>query len=218
MNEPCLARMKGDATIGIGTRRAVLQVALDGQTDVGELTTYLMVTPRKELNLKQRIAVGGGYHTIMQTRLLGTLTRFTVGVGTVLLLVADQIIGQVLFLRRQIDSRSCRIFTRSPDVLDDAPIGLVDFTTRKHPVETFESFAGLGKKDDPGSGTIQPMGDTQKDIARLGVTLLDKALQRVGQRLVARLVGLHNLVAGLADGDDMVIFVDDLHLTNNFNC
>ena len=40
------------------------------------------------------------HHTVMQTRLLGPLTRFAVSVGTVLLLVADQIIGQVLFLGR----------------------------------------------------------------------------------------------------------------------
>jgi hypothetical protein len=57
------------------------------------------------------------------------------------------------------------------------------------------------------------MGDTEENVAGLRVTLFDKALQRVGQWFVARLIGLHNLMAGLADGDDMVVFVDYFQLT-----
>ena len=164
--------MQGNATIGIGPRRPVLQVSLDGQTDVGELTAYLMMTPGKELNLKLRIALGGGYHTVMQTCLLGTLTRFSIGVRTVLLLVTKQKIGQILFLGGQI-AFSSSFAIGSPYVLDNTPIGLVDLTIREHPVETFKRLAGLGKKDYPCGGTIQPMGDAHEDIARLGITLLD---------------------------------------------
>ena len=60
--------------------------------------------------------------------------------------------------------------------------------------------------------------DAEENVAGLRITLLDKAFQCVGQWFVARLVGLNNLMASLADGDDVVVFVDDLHLTNNLNC
>jgi hypothetical protein len=57
------------------------------------------------------------------------------------------------------------------------------------------------------------MGDAEENVARLRVTLFDKALQRIGQWFVTRLVSLHNLMAGLADGDDVVVFVDYFQLT-----
>ena len=88
----------------------------------------------------------------------------------------------------------------------------MNLATRKHPVKALECLAGLGKKNYTGSGTIQPMGDAEENVAGLSVTLFDKALQRIGQWFVARLVGLHNLMAGLADGDDVVVFVDNLYL------
>jgi hypothetical protein len=59
------------------------------------------------------------------------------------------------------------------------------------------------------------VGDTQEDIARLGIALLDQALQRLWQWFVACLVALHDLVAGLADSEDVVVFVDYFQLTKN---
>ncbi len=89
----------------------------------------------------------------------------------------------------------------------------MNLATRKHPIKTLECLASLGKKDYTGSGAIQPMGDAEENVAGLSVTLFDKALQRIGQWFVARLVGLHYLMAGLADGDDVVVFVDYFQLT-----
>ena len=56
------------------------------------------------------------------------------------------------------------------------------------------------------------MDHTEEHFARLGVFLLDVGFHHVGQRHVARLVALHNLTARLVDDDDMVIFVNDLHI------
>ena len=100
-----------------------------------------------------------------------------------------------------------------PNILNNAPIGLVHLATCEHAIEPFERLAGLGEKDHPSSGAVQSVSDTQKDIARLGIALLDQALQRFRQWFVARLITLHNLVAGLTDGDDVVVFVDYFQLT-----
>ena len=43
--------MQRDAAIRIGARGTILQVSLDGQTDVGQLAPDLMMTTRKKLNL-----------------------------------------------------------------------------------------------------------------------------------------------------------------------
>ena len=42
--------MEGDAAVGVGARGAVLEVALDGAADVGELTTDLVVAAGEEFS------------------------------------------------------------------------------------------------------------------------------------------------------------------------
>ena len=56
MDEPGLSGMERDATIGIGTWRAILQVTLDGQTDVGKLATNLMMAACMQRHFEQEVA------------------------------------------------------------------------------------------------------------------------------------------------------------------
>ena len=49
-------------------------------------------------------------------------------------------------------------------------------------------------------------------VARLGVLLPDPLPQLIRQRGIARLIALHDLVARLADGDQVIVFVNDLHI------
>ena len=210
--------MQGDASIGIGPRSAILQVALDGKADVGQLAPDLMMATRKKLNLKQGISLGGCLDTIMKPRLLRPRTGRIVGKRTIQFLVTDQIIRQILFLGWKVCGVCAQFGISTPNILDNAPVGLVHLATCKHTVESFERLASLSEKDHPSGGAVQSVSDTQKDIARLGIALLDQALQRLRQWFVARLVTLHNLVAGLADSDDVVVFVDYFQLTEKINC
>jgi hypothetical protein len=51
------------------------------------------------------------------------------------------------------------------------------------------------------------MGDAEEHLAGLIVPLLDIGLDGLGERRIARLIALDDLVAGLVDGYDMVVFV-----------
>ena len=55
------------------------------------------------------------------------------------------------------------------------------------------------------------MGDAEEHLAGLLVPLLDIGLDGLGERRIARLIALDDLVAGLVDGYDMVVFVQNGH-------
>ena len=94
MNEANASGKEGDAAVGIAARRTILEVALDGTADGGELTAYLMVTAREELYLVKLIVVASGQAGEAQLSLLRARDFVVVSVGLVLLLVTGEPVGE----------------------------------------------------------------------------------------------------------------------------
>ena len=100
--------------------------------------------------------------------------------------------------------------------LYDRPIGLADLlVTLEHLIQTRERFARTGKKYYSTRRTIEPMGHTQEHLSGLVVLSLYVRLHRLAQRGVTGLIALHDLVAGLVNGNNMVIFVKNSHYQFN---
>lgn len=223
MDEPRPTRVERDAAVGITARRTVLQVALDGQADVAELASDLMVAARKELHFEQGVTLGRGDDAVVQTCLLALLLRGVahgigqrvVGVAAVLLFVAHNPMRQVGLDENAIGHKTrvaaIVVTLHRPRNRHDGPIGLVDLSVGEHPVHALQCLARLGKDDRARGGAVEAVRHAQKDIARLLVALLDEAFQGLGQWFVARLVGLHDFVARLRHDDEVVVFVDYLH-------
>lgn len=55
------------------------------------------------------------------------------------------------------------------------------------------------------------MRHAQENLTGLMVFVLDIRLDGLAQRRVTRLIALHDLVAGLVDGYDMIVFVEYGH-------
>ena len=94
----------------------------------------------------------------------------------------------------------------------DGPVRLTDATVAKKRIHTRQSLAGLGKDDGARDRSIEAMHNADEHVARLGVFLSDPLPQLIRQRGIARLIALHDLVARLADGDQVIVFVNDLHI------
>ena len=93
MNELHSTGEQRDTAIGIGTTGTILQIALDGTANLGQLTANLVMTARQQLNLQQRVVVAATQHTIAEHCLLGARNLAVVGIRLVLLLVADKPMG-----------------------------------------------------------------------------------------------------------------------------
>ena len=81
----------------------------------------------------------------------------------------------------------------------------------KHLVEARQRLAGTSKDDKTAHRSVQPVGNTQKHIARLGIFRLDIIFDKFAKWPVTRLVALHNLARSLIDNYYMVVFVEYLH-------
>ncbi len=92
-------------------------------------------------------------------------------------------------------------------VLRYGPIDLTDRLVRKHLVEARQSLARPGEENDSADWTVDAVNNTQENIARLVILLLDISLNVVEQSMISGLVGLNNLADLLVDGDYMVILV-----------
>ena len=93
----------------------------------------------------------------------------------------------------------------------NGPIRLVHLALGKHLVESGKGLRRAGKDHQPRYRTVQAMDDAEEHLAGLLVLLLDVFLDGLAERLVTRLVALHNFAAVLADDDDMVVLVDNFH-------
>ena len=63
--------VEGDAAVRVGARRSVLEVALDGAADVGQLAADLVVTAGEEFHLDQVIALRTLEIRVLELRFLG---------------------------------------------------------------------------------------------------------------------------------------------------
>ena len=199
MNKFYAAREQRDASVGIAARRSVLQVALYGAAHVGKLATYLVMTTGEESHLKEHIVVRLGTQTVFQDGFLGTLALLVVSITLILLLIADEPVGECAFLRDGV-------------FLDNSPIGLVNVARAEHLVQTRKGFGCAGKDNESAYGTVKTMHHAKEYVARLSVLHLYVFLHDVGERLVTGLVALYYLATCLVDDDDMIVFVDYLHL------
>lgn len=213
VNEVGLARVERDASVWVAARGTVLQVTLDRHTDVRELAANLVMTTCEELNLKEGIPVGGRDDGVAKFGFLGIAARSVIGITAVGLLVAGKPVGEVFAEAFDVARARNRI-----DVLNqilatyDSPIGLVNVAICKHAIQSLKGFAGLGKDDNACRRSVQSVGNAHKNIPGLLVAVLDESFQSLGNRLIAGLVALHYLVTGLRHGDDVIVFVYNLHL------
>ena len=114
-------------------------------------------------------------------------------------LIADEVVFQPCFRHFR-----CTLHNR--------PIGLLDLlVTLEHGIKTGKGFGGTGKEHYSTRRSIQTMGHAKEHLTGLVILVLYIRLHRLAQRRVARLIALHNLVAGLVDGNNMIIFVEYFH-------
>ena len=200
-----------DAAIGVGTWGSVLKVTLDGTTHRCQLTTDLMVTACHKMDFKECVVVGVGEGTVFQDGFLGVWLLRWIGVGFVLLFVADEPVLQrvPLTIVAELFTFHSYLFTSH-----NRPIGLVDLALGKHLVQTREGFRGACEDDQSADGTIQAMYDAEEHGPRLRVLLLDIVLHNIREGAVASLVALNDLPTLFIDDDNMVVLVNDLHTVN----
>ena len=59
--EADVAGVQADAAVGVGARRTVFEVALNGAADSGQLAAYLMMPPRVKPHFEQGVPLGMAY-------------------------------------------------------------------------------------------------------------------------------------------------------------
>ena len=190
--------MERDTAVGVGAFGTILQIALDRRPHLGQLAAYLVVTPRFQIHLEQRIAVAVSQHTIVEHRPFGPRPLPVIGHRLVALLVAHQVVHQFAALLLG-------------GMLHDSPILLFHLAVAEHLVQPGQCLARFGKDHHTAHGAVEAMSYPHEDIARLVVLLLEPSLQLLAQRHVARLVALHDFGAGLVDDNHMIVFVEYLH-------
>ena len=62
--------MQANASIGIGTRKAILQVTTDGTAHLSQLATNLMMASGLQIDFKQTVIVRTPYQAIVQNGFL----------------------------------------------------------------------------------------------------------------------------------------------------
>ena len=98
-----MTRVEGYATVRIGSRSSVFEVALDDAAHSRKLAADLVVAAREELYLHEMVALGGAQVSVAQSRKLGFAVTLSglCDERLVHLLVADQPILQQPFLLRR---------------------------------------------------------------------------------------------------------------------
>ena len=187
--------MKTDASVRIATLGAVLEVSFDRTTYSRQLATYLMVPSGLQINLQKRVVFALDKGLVGQDSLFGFFGTGFGDKGLVELFIAGQ---PVLQMRLRLFG--CTLHNR--------PIGFSDlFMGFEHLVEARERLASTGKEYYSTRRPVQTVRYPQKDLAGLVVLGLDVGFDGLAQRRVTRLITLHNFVAGLVDGNNMVVFV-----------
>ena len=92
-------------------------------------------------------------------------------------------------------------------ILDDSPIAFAEVAILDQLRHTAQRLGSFGEQDNATDRTVEPVYDTTEDIARLGFTLLDIGLHKVGKRRVACLVTLCYLARQLIECQQVIVFV-----------
>ena len=192
--------LQADATVGVAALGSVLEVALDGAANGGELAADLMLAAGDEVHFEQMVAVGAGQQSVVEHSFHRSLARMQAGVGFVVLFHAGEPVGE------------CGAVVRRP-VLDDGPVGFVDLTAAEELVHASEPLAGACQHHQPAGGPVDAVREAAEHVAGLVVFFFYPLPDDVHQGHVACAVALHELADGLVDDDDVIVFVNDVHNT-----
>ena len=190
--------VEADAAVGVGAWRAVLQVAFDGAPHRGQLATYLVVTSRVELHLKQPVAVAAGYEAVAEVGAFRARAFRGVGVAFVLAFVPTEVVDEFPLLRRRFGA-------------DNGVVGLLHVARAEEVVHAREGFARSTEHAYTTDGAVQSVGHAQKYRAWLTASFLDVGLGGIGQCGIARLIALHYLACRFVYYQQVVVFVEDVH-------
>ena len=196
MEEGDAAGVEGDAAVGVGARGAVFEVALDGAADRGKLTADLMMTAGQQLDFDQVVTVRVTQHLVAQDSMLAAVSLVVVRVAFVLFFIAIEPVLQLAL--RRLGPRAGK-----------RPVELVDLAVAEHGVETLQTFRRLRKDGDAAHRPVEPVRNPHENMTGLRVTLRDERLQRLAQRLVARLVPLDNLRHPLVKYQQVIVFIQN---------
>ena len=92
-------------------------------------------------------------------------------------------------------------------------VGLFHFRLLEHGVQSCQCLGGSGEDDDAADGSVEPVHHAEEDVARFGIFFLDILFHSFAQRLVAGFVALHDFACGFVDNDQVIVFVENVHLS-----
>lgn len=191
--------LEGDAAVAVGAARAILEVALYGVAYGRELGADLVLAACEQIHLQERIAVAGGDGAVFEAAQFGVLVAGARGEGLVDAAVGDKKVLQ----------KGLRAFGTS---LHECPVGLVDLPVSEHPVEAFECLGCAGEDHQSRHRSVYAVYDPAEHVARFIILLFKIVLHHLGERAVARLVALHYFPGPFVDHNDMIVFVNYLHV------
>ena len=196
--------MERDAAAGQRTPRAVFQVAADRTPDLRELGADLVVTPRQQLHLDERIVGPRPQRFVTQARLLGAGLRPVAGPRAVGAGVAQDVVAQF-----------AAFGVGRP--FGQGPVDLADAALADHLVEPRQGLRGLGEQHRAAHRTVDAVHHAEEHVAGLGVAAFDKGLYLVFERAFARRIGLHQIAAVFIDDQQMIVFVEDIFGSEHFS-
>ena len=196
MDETDGTGMEGDAAVGVGPGRTVLEIALDGAADVCELAADLVMPSGHEFHLDEMVALRAFQVHVSELRLLGFMSRPFCDEGFVQFLVAGHPVGK---------EGRCGFGLAAAE----SPVGLVDVSVPEHRIQAFQGFGGLCEEDESAYRTVQAVGDAHEYLSRLPVPQGDERLERFAQRFVAGLVALDDFARPLVEDEQVVVLVED---------
>ena len=155
---------------------AVFQVAADRTPDLRELGADLVVTPREQFDLDQRVVRPRPERRVTQARLLGVALRGVAGPRTVGPAVAQDIMAQFAAL-----GIGCGFGQR--------PVELMEAAFADHLVQTDERLRRLGENDGSAHRAVDAVHHAEEHLAGFGVAPFDEGLDLVLEGALARRVG-----------------------------
>ncbi len=158
-----------------------------------QLATDLVVPSCQQFHLYKVVAVGALQIAVVEPCQFGILAALTDYVGFILLLVADHPLLE-----------AARVLLRP--VAAQCPVGFVNLPLAKHRRQPLQGLRSLGEDADSADRSVEPVGDAQENLARLGIPGCDESLVGLCQGFVAALVTLSYLAHLLIDDQKVVVF------------
>ena len=209
--------MQAYAAVRVGAFGTVFEIAFDGTSYRSQLTAYLVVSACLQVDFQKTIVLAFHECFIRQDSQFGVFALCSLFLPDyktlVQFLIAREIVLQACFghFRTALHDRPIGLFYRNLVCILYSVLCILYSVLctlfPEHLVQPHQRLARPGKEHYPARRPVQPVRHAQKDLAGLVILRLDIRLHRLAQRRVSGLIALHNLVAGLVDGNNMVVFV-----------